>query len=191
MLVPFAEIAPYLRMAGSAPGPALAERAQALSSAASAAVRPARVWRRFPVENGAIGSGPHSIPVEGRFAERLAGCRSAILMCGTLGAGFDALHRRVSVLSGADALILQAVGAAMIERVMDSMEAEASASLAPGERLVMRYSPGYAGFPLERQRELLALLDAPRLAGVSLTSSLAMAPSKSVSAVAGIKNVQT
>ena len=53
--------------------------------------------------------------------------------------------------------------------------------------LVRRYSPGYGDFPLEAQRELLGILDTPRAIGVSLTDTLLMAPSKSVSAVIGVK----
>ena len=99
----------------------------------------------------------------------------------------DALLRRVSVMSGADALVLQAVGTAAVEEWMDCVENEIRAELAPGETLVRRYSPGYGDFPLAAQRQLLGLLDAPRTVGVSLTDTLLMAPSKSVSAVIGVK----
>jgi cobalamin-dependent methionine synthase I len=91
------------------------------------------------------------------------------------------------VTSGADALIVQAVGAALIERHMDAVEDEIRAELAPGESLLTRYSPGYGDFPLEAQRSILALLDTPRKIGVSLTDSLLMVPSKSVSAVIGVR----
>jgi cobalamin-dependent methionine synthase I len=56
---------------------------------------------------------------------------------------------------------------------MDSVEDEIRAELASGESLAPRYSPGYGTFPLSAQRELLALLDAPRTVGVSLTYSFA------------------
>ena len=105
----------------------------------------------------------------------------------SFGAAFDAYHRRVSVRSGADALIVQAIGAAAIEKVMDGIEDAIRAELAPGESLVTRYSPGYADFPLAEQRTLLGLIDAPRRVGVTLTDSLLMAPSKSVSAVIGVR----
>ena len=70
---------------------------------------------------------------------------------------------------------------------MDETESRIQAELAPGESLVTRYSPGYGDWPLDAQRELLALLDTPRAIGVSLTDSLLMVPSKSVSAVIGVK----
>jgi len=77
--------------------------------------------------------------------------------------------------------------AALIEKVMDDIEDKIRATLEPGETLVSRYSPGYGDFPLAAQRELLSLLDAPRKVGVSLTDTLLMVPSKSVSAIIGIK----
>ena len=70
---------------------------------------------------------------------------------------------------------------------MDETEDKIRADLAPGETLVQRYSPGYGTFPLAAQRTLLAILDAPRTVGVSLTDALLMVPSKSVSAVIGVR----
>ena len=83
---------------------------------------------------------------------------------------------------------MQAIGAAMIERLMDNAEELIRQELAPGEELISRYSPGYGTFPLSAQRELLALLDAPLSVGVSLTDTMLMVPSKSVSAIIGITN---
>ena len=178
MTVSVQEVARYLRMGGNAPDGALAARIEELIGEATRVLRPARVWRRLPVAR---------VPMPGTTLLRhLEGCDDAYLVCGTLGSAFDALHRRVSVTSGADALIVQAVGATLIERHMDGVEDEIRAELAPGEALVTRYSPGYGDFPLEAQREILALLDTPRRIGVSLTDSLLMVPSKSVSAVIGV-----
>ncbi len=188
MTLDLAEIARYMRMGRALPEGALADRVDVLLKRALATARPARVWRRFALSGGRIGSPPVSIEVAGRLARHLDGCRSVYLACGTLGVGYDAFQRAVSALSGADALIAQAIGAAMIEKWMDETEREISTELAPGEALVARYSPGYGDFPLSRQRELLALLDATRTVGVSLTDTLLMAPSKSVSAVIGVKD---
>ncbi len=178
MTVTVQEVARYLRMGGSIPDGALAARIKELIGETARVLRPARIWRRLPVAQ---------IPSPGTTLLRhLAGCAEAYLACGTIGPGLDALQRRVSVTSGADALIAQAVGAALIERYMDGVEDEIRAELAPGEALLSRYSPGYGDFPLEAQRAILALLDTPRKIGVSLTDSLLMVPSKSVSAVIGV-----
>ena len=70
---------------------------------------------------------------------------------------------------------------------MDETELEIRRELSDGETLVSRYSPGYGDYPLSEQQRLLTILDAPRTVGVSLTDTLVMAPSKSVSAVIGVK----
>jgi len=170
----------YLRMGGVAPEGALADRIAALLADARAEMRPRRTWLRMKT--------PQRWLDESRaLSLRLSGCPEVYLACGTIGASYDAFHRRVSVKSGADALIVQAIGAAAVENVMDSIEDCIRAELSPGETLVTRYSPGYADFPLSEQRTLLGLLDAPRRAGVSLSDDFLMIPSKSVSAVIGVR----
>ena len=186
-MVDLQEIARYMRMGRTVPDGALAARVTELRDEALKTVRPAHTRRRFPIVEGNIVSGSVRLSIAGTLARHLADCRAAYLVCGTLGTGFDAFQRRVSATSGADALIAQAIGAALIEKWMDETENEIRKELAPGESLVSRYSPGYGDFPLAAQRTLLALLDAPRRAGVSLTDSLLMVPSKSVSAVIGVK----
>ena len=170
----------YLRMGGAEPDAALAGRIAAMREAAAKEMHPRRVWLRM--------AAPQRWLDESRaLSTRLSGCRDVYLACGTLGAAFDAFQRRVSVKSGADALIVQAVGAAAVEKVMDSIEDAIRAELSTDETLVTRYSPGYADFPLSEQRTLLGLLDSPRAVGVSLTDDLLMVPSKSVSAVIGVR----
>lgn len=181
------EIARYMRMGRQVPEGELAERVVALRKRAMEKIRPVCTWRRFPISGGAISSGGITLAMEGTLAQHISGCGEAFLLCGTIGAAFDALHRSLSLVSGLDALIMQAIGAAAIEKTIDCAEDDIRRELRPGESLVKRYSPGYGSFPLTAQRPLLALLDARRKVGVSLTDSLLMAPSKSVSAIIGIR----
>ena len=182
MTVSRAEIARYMRMGRTMPTGALEERVDALLGKAQAVIRPARTWRRVGVEEL-----NRHFEITGSIAKHLEGCHAVYLVCGTIGAAFDAFQRKESVASGANALIAQAIGAAMIEEWMDETCAEICRELEPGESLISRYSPGYGDFPLSAQRTLLALLDAPRTVGVSLTDTLLMVPSKSVSAIIGVK----
>ena len=186
-MVDLQEIARYMRMGRTVPDGALAARVTELRDEALKIVRPVHVGRRFQIVEGDIVSGSVRLSIAGTLARHLADCHSAYLVCGTLGAGFDAFQRRVSATSGADALIAQAIGAAFIEKLMDELEAEIRRELQPNETLVSRYSPGYGNFPLAAQRELLSMLDAPRTVGVSLTDTLLMVPTKSVSAIIGVK----
>ena len=196
MTVELREIARYLRMGRNVPDGALAERIVALRDDAVPVCRPAKIWRRFEIGRGeasrrAVVSGGTRLAIEGTLARHINGCEAVFLACGTIGAGFDAFQRRVAVTSAADALIVQAIGAALIEKTMDAAEDEMRAELADGETLVARYSPGYGDFPLAAQRTILGLLDTPRKIGVSLTDTLLMVPSKSVSAVIGITRTST
>ena len=180
-----------MRMGRTIPEGELAARVATLREDALKVVRTSRIWRRFPIRDGAIASGGLRLDIRGTLAHHLAGCRSAYLVCGTIGAGFDALQRRMSISSGVDALITQAIGAALIEKWMDETDGEVAKTLEPGEAILSRYSPGYGDFPLEAQRTILSLLDAPRKVGVSLTDTLLMVPSKSVSAIIGVKDLRT
>ena len=181
MKVDDVQICRYLRLYGRAPGAALEDRIKAMREAADAAIRPARTWRRF--DDAFVAGGADSTSL----AKHLAGCHAVYLVCATIGAAFDALQRRTAATSPSDAFVLQAIGAAAIEALMDEVELEIRRELASGETLVRRYSPGYGDYPLAAQQRLLSLLDAPKTVGVSLTDALVMAPSKSVSAVIGVK----
>lgn len=175
------QICRYLKLYGRKPDPALASRIEAMCAKADEAMRPARTWLRLDDVSRLDLRGSAAL------AKHLSGCHAVYLVCGTIGAMFDALQRRTAAKSASDAFILQAIGAAAIEAWMDSVEDEIRRELAPGEILAPRYSPGYGGWQLEAQRDLLSILDAPRTVGVALTDTLLMVPSKSVSAVIGVK----
>lgn len=179
----------YLRMGGQEPDAALQERLDRVGKAVLAAARPKAYWRLEPVvfhDDGSYAVGPLELHSRD-LLRHLAGCRHAYLFCATLGAEVDALARRYSQTSGADALIAQATGAALIEAWCDRCAADLLAEPAvAGESLRFRYAPGYGDLPLETQRELLAVLDASRRAGILLSPNLLMIPSKSISAVIGV-----
>ena len=185
MTVAIEDIARYLLLGRHAPDAALASRMSVMRDEACKAARPVRTWLRTTLDS----AGPLRgwLEKSRALSRRLDGCHAAYVACGTLGAAFDSFQRRVSATSGADALIVQATGAALIEKWMDDAEDAIRAELFPGETLVTRYSPGYGDFTLSAQRELLEFIDAPRKVGVSLTDSLLMVPSKSVSAVIGVR----
>jgi hypothetical protein len=159
MELSLAEIARYLHTGGTRPEGALAERVRAL--AAEAPLEPRGVYMR----DG------------GRF-----------LLCGTVGRAFDSWQRRLSLSGAADALIAQAIGAAAVEKTMDSLEEEIKTILAPGESLAPRRSPGYGRSELSMNLEILRKLDAARRIGVSATDSFTLVPSKSVTAACEVRS---
>lgn len=168
-----------MRMGTRVPEGVLAARVDALRSAAATVFAPRCVYRRIARADVAFASR--------QLDRHLEGCRDVFLLCATLGVEFDAFLRRASVDSGIDALAVQAIGAAAIEKYVDGCEGDIRTELAEGESLARRYSPGYGDFPLAANRMLVERLDAARRIGVSVTETLLLVPSKTVTAVIGVR----
>ncbi len=115
----------------------------------------------------------------------LIGCKRVIMMAATMGAEADRERMKAAVKSPVDQLIYDAIGTEAIENVCDTFCDEMKERY--GE-LTSRFSPGYGDLALEYQRDMIALLDTNRKIGLSLTESLLMSPTKSVTAIIGIKN---
>lgn len=122
-----------------------------------------------------------------KLSKHLRNCGKAILFAATLGTGADLLLRRWSVADMSKAVIMQASAAAVIEAYCDACQKELSTEAAKeGLYLRSRFSPGYGDFPLDYQKELLNLLDAPKRIGLTVTDSMMLTPTKSVTAVMGL-----
>lgn len=117
------------------------------------------------------------------LSKNLAGCDSVIVFAATVGVEIDRLIKKYSLLSPAKALMLQGIGAERIEALCDAF----CADVTDGRRHKPRFSAGYGDLPIEYQREIFALLSPERHIGLTLNDSLLMSPTKSVSAVVGIK----
>lgn len=115
----------------------------------------------------------------------LKGCEKAILVAATAGIEIDMIIKRAEVTSKAEALILNSIAIAGIEKYMAVLN-EYFKEMYKGYELRPRYSPGYGDVPLGLQKELLGTLDTKRKIGVALSDSLLMTPQKSVSAIIGV-----
>ena len=119
--------------------------------------------------------------------KHLAGCRKALLFGATLGVGLDRLIARSGV-DAAAAFCHQAIGTERIEAVCDAFCAGQQAIWAGmGYEMTGRFSPGYGDWPLTAQADVFRCLDLPRRIGLTLNGSFVMSPSKSVTAVVGIR----
>ncbi len=121
------------------------------------------------------------------LAELLKGCSQAVIFAATVGVEIDRLIFRYSRVSPARALMFQAMGAERIESLCDAFCRDMSDQLEDGLVLTPRFSPGYGDLPLEFQRDIFYLLQCPRNIGLTLNDSLLMSPTKSVTAIMGIK----
>ena len=180
-----------LRYLGAAGAPeALRRQVAGEAEALSAQIRPRYVYRVYGLElrSGGVGLVGAGVVLRGDTAARmLETCGQAALLACTLGARFDLTLNAAQVRDMARAVILDAVGSALVERGCDEAEAELSARF-PGRYLTDRFSPGYGDLPLDLQGDICAVLDASRRLGLTVTESLLLNPVKSVTAVIGVSD---
>lgn len=113
----------------------------------------------------------------------LDGCENAIAFAVSLGMDVDRAINRAYHKSSAEGFILDAVASAYAESFADFV----NTMISEGLDTTKRFSPGYSDFPLDFQKDLLVYLDANNTVGIDLTEKLLMLPSKSITAVFGVK----
>lgn len=150
---------------------------------------PAYVWREsqlaFSTE-GVYLSGL-SVPLTGNSIQKLLNGRvRAVVLAATVSAEADRLIRQLSVSDMAAAVVVDALCSAAIEQVCDKAEIEIFGDM-PKEQRTYRFSPGYGDLPIELQANLLNYLNAQRRIGLSCTDSYLLTPTKSVTAIIGVK----
>ena len=117
----------------------------------------------------------------------LNGCDQVILLGATLGIGVDMLMKRYSLTDMAQAVVLQAAAAAMLEEYLDDWQENKALELEEeGKSLRPRFSPGYGDFSIHHQETILRMLDAAIRIGLTMTESCMLTPTKSVTALIGI-----
>lgn len=146
-------------------------------------------WERFalrPEEDGLDLSFARTRSAALRKA--LSGCGSVIAFAATVGFAPDRLIRRYERVTPTRALLFQAIGAERIEALCDAFCAKIREDCpAEGTETTPRFSPGYGDLELSLQRPLLSALDAGKHCGITLTGSMLMLPSKSVTALIGLR----
>lgn len=119
-----------------------------------------------------------------KLSAHLAGCERVIILAATVGVGLDRLVARYAKISPARALILQGFGTERIEALADVF---CRKLMDNGLSLTTRFSAGYGDLSLEFQREIFRVLNCQRSIGLTLNDSLIMSPTKSITAIIGIK----
>lgn len=140
----------------------------------------AKVPVSFPKEDvvdlGAFQAESHSL------YRNLTGCSEAFLFAVTLGIGVERLLNRLSMLSGAEFFVTDALASAMAEAACDAAEKK----IQGGRRCRPRFSPGYGDLSLEVQPALLKEVQGQKLLGITLGATLLMSPMKSITAIMGV-----
>ncbi len=115
-------------------------------------------------------------------------CESIVLFAATVGLSLDRLVAKYARILPSKALIFQAIGAERIESLCDAFNREiATEKKMEGKLCRPRFSAGYGDLPIELQKEIFCTLDCQRKIGLTLNESFLMSPSKSVTAIIGIK----
>ena len=154
---------------------------------AAGRVRCRAVWRRYPLTRTECGLHLGFAQTDSlSLQERLEGCTDILLFACTASAEMDRLITRGSLKSPVHGLLMHAIGAQQVESACDCL-CKQLARLFPESALIQRYSPGYGDLPLAMQKDIFSALDCERRIGVTLTDSLLMRPSKSVTAIVGMK----
>lgn len=98
------------------------------------------------------------------------------LMCATVGYEIEREIDKLKTKSPLEQVILDAIGTAAVENLCDKVQNSLGSNLS-------RFSPGYGDFPLKIQPDIIKLLNAEKLIGVSVSNMLLLTPRKSVTAV--------
>lgn len=120
--------------------------------------------------------------------ERSEGC---VLMAVTLGNNVDSKIRYYQRKSITKALILDACATAAVEEICDRVCDELEEAVnRENKTLTARYSPGYGDLPIDIQNDFLSVLGAQKAIGLTANSHSILIPRKSVTAIAGIIDIQ-
>ena len=180
------EILRYAMLPSFAPRPEELPLAECLEAAKGAAQCRA-VWKRFPLSADGETLDLGFARTDSRdLRAHLEGCDEIILFACTAGAETDRRIARAKLLSPARGLLMHAIGAQQVEGGCDLLCRRLQEQF-PEKELTDRFSPGYGDLPLEMQREVMDALDCGRTVGITLSDSLLMTPSKSVTAIIGMK----
>lgn len=150
-----------------------------------AALSPKACFEEFPVSRGDM-LDLGFVKTDSRSLEKnLEGCDRIVLFAATVGAEVDRLILKYGKLSPARSLILQAMGSAAIECWCDDVNALITKTYGATKP---RFSCGYGDLPIELQRDIFTALNVTKRLGITLSDNLFMTPTKSVTAIVGIKN---
>lgn len=175
------ELLRYLGYGGQEIGPDLEARIDAAEARCVEIARPAMVRRTFAADALPLELPGHDI------ARHLSDATEVVLLAVTLGLAVDRELRKLSLTDPLGQMLFDAAATYAIEREVDRVEGRARAEAAErGLYCSWRFSPGYGDLPLDVQATLLAVLDATRRLGITLTDGNLMAPTKSVTAIIGI-----
>ena len=146
-------------------------------------------YTEFPLETRENTLNLGFISVDSKDLKKcLDGCEKIIVFSATIGLSADRLIKKYSRISPSKALVMNAVCTERIESLCDAFYSDIRDEYAASScALTPRFSPGYGDLPLTLQPSILSATGAQKNIGLTLSDSLIMIPTKSVTAIIGIK----
>lgn len=117
------------------------------------------------------------------LSKNLRDCDNAFVFASTLGVEVDRLIEKYMRTEPSKGVVVSSISSALIESFCDYV----NSMIVRECKSCTRFSPGYGDFSIKHQEGILKVLEANKLLGISLTDSYMMKPSKSVTAIIGIK----
>lgn len=118
----------------------------------------------------------------------LNGCEKAIVMCATVGSEVDKLIRISQISDMARAVVMDSLASVAVEQVCNAFD-KIIAEKYSDYNMTFRFSPGYGDYPIELQKIILQMLDAPKKIGLCTNDNFLLTPTKSVTAVLGLSKI--
>ena len=186
---PHVRRAEMLRYARCGDGVGVEKEAEQAQRLVDDLIRPAAAAVVFDIKRDGEKLFVADTELEGKSIKKLlAPCNKCVVMAITV--GFE-LYMKIAALgssSPALSLLADAAASSAVEDACDACCESIESEL--GVKLTPRFSPGYGDLPMNIQPALLTLTNARRDLGLTVGSGCMLSPIKSVTAIAGIKEVE-
>ena len=150
-------------------------------------------YREYPItflpncNNSSINLG-FTTASSSNLLSNLEGCTHIVVFAATIGLQIDRLISKYSNISPSRAVIMNAIATERIESLANTFNNDiTSEKHALGYITKPRFSPGYGDFNINTQKDIFEALNCSKNIGLSLKDNMLMTPSKSITAIIGIR----
>lgn len=186
---PHVRRAEMLRYARCGDGVGVEKEAEQAQRLVDDLIRPAAAAVVFDIKRDGEKLFVADTELEGKSIKKLlAPCNKCVVMAITVGFELDMKIAALGSSSPALSLLADAAASSAVEDACDACCESIESEL--GVKLTPRFSPGYGDLPMNIQPALLTLTNARRDLGLTVGSGCILSPIKSVTAIAGIKEVE-
>lgn len=186
---PHVRRAEMLRYARCGDGVGVEKEAEQAQRLVDDLIRPAAAAVVFDIKRDSEKLFVADTELEGKSIKKLlAPCNKCVVMAITVGFELDMKIAALGSSSPALSLLADAAASSAVEDACDACCESIESEL--GVKLTPRFSPGYGDLPMNIQPALLTLTNARRDLGLTVGSGCMLSPIKSVTAIAGIKEVE-